>query len=492
MSFSTFEYAVFLPLVFLTFFWVGQRFRWTVLLLASVGFYAAIGEPLLLLVLLWVTLTTYGIGILLHECTTPYRRLAVFWAGVTCNLIPLFFLRYAPFIFADGFSAGTTFGLWLSLLHAGTATGVSFYSFQAISYLADVYLDVAAAEKHLGYLALYLGFFPKLLQGPIERAENLLPQLRKSYVFNYENMRSALLLFAWGLLKKVVIADRLGPFVGRVYDRPHEFSGVSLAIATYLYAGQIYCDFSAYTDMAIASARMFNIQVGPNFRSPYLATSIADFWRRWHISLSRWLLDYLFRPLQIALRTRGALATPLALMITFTICGLWHGASLTFIAWGALHGVYMVTSLWTRGIRSRLVKFLKLDQVPVLYHYVRVAICFHLVCAGWVFFRATSLSDAIYILSHVFSGLKESITHLTNREMIRRQVLLGQTKEDFLIVIFGMGLMAAVHLLGKRGDLRRFLFEKPFWFRWSVYYGVALCILLLGVFGRSQFLYFQF
>jgi D-alanyl-lipoteichoic acid acyltransferase DltB (MBOAT superfamily) len=222
-----------------------------------------------------------------------------------------------------------------------SSIGMSFYTFQALSYSNDIYREIQIPEAHLGRFALYVCFFPKLLQGPIERAGGLLIQLRKPFEFDYENTREGLLRIAWGLFKKVVIADRVAVIVNTVYGNAGGFTGLPLIVATYSYAIQIYTDFSGYTDIALGTARLFNIRLTENFNKPYFAQGVADFWRRWHISLSSWLLDYIFRPLQWRWRDLRLAGPFMALLVTFLVSGAWHGASWNFILWGLLHGLFI-------------------------------------------------------------------------------------------------------------------------------------------------------
>src|SRR6185369_6842580 len=291
MPFNSLTYFLFLPAAYLVFYLAGERARWFILLAASLLFYAALNVPYLLAVLTLVAITTYCFGIWLDRSDTSKARRFLLWSGITINVLILIAMKYLPFLSENlqTLSALLSLDTQIQPVKAFVAIGVSYYVFQAISYLIDIYLEVEKPERHFGYFALYLAFFPKLLQGPIERSGDLIPQLKEKYEFNYGNMRFGLLLFTWGLFKKVVIADRLGIFVDTAYNDVHAVSGLSLLLATYAYAFQIYTDFSGYTDMALGSARLFNITLTQNFNSPYLATSVADFWRRWHITFSRWI-----------------------------------------------------------------------------------------------------------------------------------------------------------------------------------------------------------
>jgi len=371
---------------------------------------------------------------------------------------------------------------WFSTL------GISYYTLQAVSYLVDVYLGRAKPERHFGRFALYLGFFPKLLQGPIERAGDLLPQLRSLGSFNYANVRSGVLLFCWGLFKKVAVANRLAPFVTAVYYDPHGYSGLSLIATTYMYALQILADFSGYTDMALGVARMFNIRLTENFKSPYFAASIADFWRRWHISFSRWILDYIFKPLQIEWRNAGKVGVVGALMVTFLFSGLWHDVALTFMAWGLLHGMYLASSVLLKPWREAVYRKIGLANHPCRRAFQGI-VTFHLVAFAWIFFRARSIADGWYIATHLFVGTATRISYATAvRGGVMGAILNGGSARDFAM----LGAAMAVWFLGSTFRKTVRLQEQPIWFRWSMYYALILALVYLNAYDDVGFVYFQF
>ncbi len=483
MFFNSVEYFVFLPLVYLVFYFCGDRARWAVLLLGSICFYAALKLPQLLLALALVVLITYFAGIGMAKSAAEGRKKAIFWAGVTGNLLILVYLKYLPFLIQNlgllfrgiGWEIGAPGGHWIA------AIGVSYFVFQAISYLIDCWLEIGEAEWHIGYLALYLSFFPKLLQGPIERGGDLLPQLHARYEFNYDNMRSGLLLFAWGLFKKSAVADRLGPCVGAIYGDVHSYGAFSLSLATYLYAIQIYCDFSGYTDMARGAARLFNIGLTENFNAPYLATSIADFWRRWHISFSRWILDYIFKPLQMRFRDLRNAGTALALVITFLVSGIWHGANWCFITWGLLHGIFLGASVFYRPLQKSLYKKTGLDKSP-LRKVWQVIVTFNLVCFAWIFFRSATIADALFIVQRIFTvgaGTK-AFPFLS-------------FKGDLTSALVALAVIVLVFLAKSRTHVAKTFFARPAWIRWSAYYALVIGVLYLGkLFDVKEFIYFQF
>ncbi|WP_306533871.1 MBOAT family protein [Geobacter sp.] len=483
MVFNSLQYFLFLPGVFLLFYFTADRWRWLVLLLASVSFYAVLRVPYLLLALALVTVTTYFSGISLAKHEDSGRRKALFWGGVAANLLVLIGLKYLPFLTKNlnTLLSGLSWDFALPQSRILVSIGVSYYVFQAISYLTDIYLEIEKPEKHFGHFALYMSFFPKLLQGPIERAGDLLPQLREKFEFNYDNMRFGLLMFAWGLFKKVVVADRLALYVDHVYGDVHSYSGLPLIIATYIYAIQIYCDFSGYTDMALGTARIFNMRLTPNFNSPYLATSIADFWRRWHISFSRWILDYIFKPLQMQLRDRRSMGTALALVVTFLVSGIWHGAGWCFIVWGLLHGLYLAASVFYKPYQRKIHKKLGLERMMILTVWQRF-LTFNLVCFSWIFFRTYNIKDSLNIVSHLFSGTSGTLAFF-----------LAYGKVEIIVAICSLLIMLIVYLFTRdENNVTRFL-NGPIYVRWSAYYSLVVAIILFGKhFAEKQFIYTQF
>lgn len=489
MVFNSLEYFLFLPVVWLVHYCLGQQFRWLFLLVASLIFYASLKVPYLLGVITLVTVTTYGFGLWIHRAAQPQQKKRLLWGGITTNILILVVMKYVPFLTENLNTLLTLFDSPIKAPHAQlfVAIGVSYYIFQAISYLSDIYLEIEEPEPHLGYFALYLAFFPKLLQGPIERAHDLLPQLKQKYEFNYDNMRFGLLLFTWGLFKKVVLADRLGVYVDVVYDDVHSYQGLPLLLATYAYAFQIYFDFSGYTDMALGTARLFNVRLTDNFNCPYLATSIADFWRRWHITFSRWILDYIFKPLQMSWRNWKNWGTAAALITTFFVSGLWHGASWGFIVWGLLHGLYMACSVFYRPYQKRIQKTLKLEKTKALKIW-QVLVTFNLVCFAWIFFRAPNIKEALYLVGHIseVNIVQDLHTRQGINEFINNNVYIKNTPSTLIIIAVSLVVMSLLNrnLTGK-------IFKFPSFVRWSFYVLLASVTLLAWKLDTS-FIYFKF
>ena len=356
--------------------------------------------------------------------------------------------------------------------------GVSYCVLTAISYLADVFARGRVPEHHLGFFALQLWFFPKLVQGPIERA-GLITELRKEHAFEYEGARAALLMIAGGLFKKLVIANRLGLYVDFVYDNVRGHASLDLILATYLYAFQVLFDFSGYTDIALGSARLFGVPLTQNFNSPYFARSIAEFWRRWHISFSRWILDYIFTPLQLKWRRLKTAGTATALLVTFLLSGLWHGVTWSFVAWGLLHGSYLAASVFYRPLQARLYARLGIQRAAWLPIW-QVAVTFNLVSLAWIFFRARTIADAGYVVTHLFVWPSGGSS------------LLHYRPTQLAILLPACGVLAALTWLKTRRELAGYLFSRPRALRWAVYYAILVSILLLGVRPHAPFLYARF
>jgi D-alanyl-lipoteichoic acid acyltransferase DltB (MBOAT superfamily) len=370
--------------------------------------------------------------------------------------------------------------------------GLSFHTFQALSYTIEVYRRNQKAERHLGIFALYVMFYPQLVAGPIERPQNLLHQFREQHDFEYARVTDGLKLMLWGFFKKVVVADRLAPFVNAVYDHPHQYAGISVIVATVFFALQIYCDFSGYSDIAIGSAQVMGFRLMRNFNLPYFSRSISEFWRRWHISLSTWFRDYVYIPLggsRVSTARRY-----LNLMITFLLSGLWHGANWTYVVWGGLNGGFLVVEqavgatryLNTPATASRALRNLAIGGA-------RIGLTFFLICITWIFFRAHSLLDAMYLLGHVTSGLGTLWHDLHNLAFVRLNVLMRIDKIEFLIAIAAIVVVFIVEAAQSRGALRDRIRRQPALLRWGLYYAATAAVLFFGAFNSSQeFIYFQF
>ncbi|MDI6786481.1 MAG: MBOAT family O-acyltransferase [bacterium] len=355
--------------------------------------------------------------------------------------------------------------------------GISFFTFQTLAYTIDVYRKKKEPERNIAKLALYVSFFPSLLAGPIGRPNQLLPQFYEEKRWDFDRVVSGLRLMLWGLFKKVVISDRLAFIANTVFDNVHDYNSPYLIIATYAFTFQIYCDFSGYSDMAIGCARVLGYDLIENFKLPYFSKNVTEFWRRWHISFSTWLRDYLY--ISMGGNRKGEYRTDLNLMITMLLGGLWHGANWTFIIWGALHGTYLIFSKMTLGYRDKLVERFNINRTIVKIY--RVFLTFHLVAFSWIFFRANSISDAFYIVTEIVQGvLKPSV------------LAIGIGKIPLGIPFLLIAFLLIVQLIQRKQDLWQFLDKKPIFLRWSFYYLLIFGIILLGVDESIKFIYFQF
>jgi alginate O-acetyltransferase complex protein AlgI len=488
MLFNSIEYLVFLPAVITVYFLVPPRFRWALLLVASYCFYMA-WEPAYILLIVTSTLVDYLAGLFMGRTTSRAVRRRWLVASLTANLGLLFAFKYFNFFNASLRTGFELAGLSYSMpaLNVLLPVGISFYTFQTLSYTIEVYRGNQKPERHLGYFALYVSFFPQLVAGPIERAGNLLPQLRKTRRFDYDNAVEGMRLILWGMFKKVVVADWLALFVDRVYDDPTRHPGPILALGTVAFAYQIYCDFSGYSDIAIGSARIMGIRLMTNFNRPYRAKSIPEFWQRWHISLSTWFRDYLYIPLG-----GNRVAVPrwcLNLVVVFGLSGLWHGANWTFLVWGLLHAAYYLASQATRGARARAADALGLSRLPRIHAAFQVVVTFALVCLAWVFFRADSVREAWYVVTHIATGWGDVLADPDMR-YVARAVTISPMK---LYVMLGSVLaLILVERSQRDGSINSVVADRPVWIRWAAYIAVAMTIMNVGVTHEIPFVYFQF
>ena len=479
MLFNSLTFAVFLPIVFAAYWLLPHRFRWILLLAASYYFYMSWNVKYVVLILL-TTVVSYlaAIGIE-HSRTTRQKKCWLAGAAVI-SLGILFVFKYFNFAMD---SLAAVMGMLAIPMHPVTLklllpVGISFYTFQTLSYVVDVYRGECAAEKHFGMYALFVSFFPQLVAGPIERTTNLLPQLKREKIFSYSKASYGLKLMAWGFFKKIVVADTLAVYVNNVYGNLSSHTGLSLIVASVFFAFQIYCDFSGYSDIAIGVSKLLGIDLMQNFRSPYFSGSVKEFWSRWHISLSTWFRDYVYIPL--GGNRCGKLRHKLNLLITFLVSGLWHGANWTYVIWGGLHGLVQIVETTVRPKKTQVSRGWK--QV------LSVLLVFIFTTAAWVFFRAENLSDAIYVFLHAFD-------HITSPVQYVMQGLTGMALT--ILSCFEILLMLAVLLLFdffslKRDTIVRISEMKPV-LRWTIYVVFLLLMLyLLPTNPSGQFIYFQF
>lgn len=493
LSFVSVSFLVFFPVVTVVYFSLPQRWRWLWLLCASYFFYMS-WNPEYCLLLLATTASTYGLGLLIGRAgripdAARSVRIRKLWvaAGFVFNLGILAVLKYLDFLNEIYAAVLTSAGIQTAPAESGLLlpVGISFYTFQALSYLVDVYRGDLEPKRHFGKYTLYVSFFPQLTAGPIEKAKNFLRQFDEKHSFDYERIRRGLLLMLWGFFEKMVVADRLGELVATVYDNPQKHFGPEVALASVFFAFQIYCDFGGYSNIAIGAGQVLGFTLDRNFDRPYFSLSIREFWRRWHITLGAWFRDYLYFPLGGSRCSRARQC--LNLFIVFAVCGLWHGAAFTFIVWGALHGLYQIAGVLLKPARQKAAALAHLRPDSALRRLLSGIFTFLLVDFAWIFFRADTLPDAFTLIGNLFRPADLSNGALFN---------LGLPAPEFFAALAGIAAVLAVDLLSRKLDLRALLLRRNTVLRWSAYLGTVLVILILGVYGSQynaqQFIYFQF
>jgi D-alanyl-lipoteichoic acid acyltransferase DltB (MBOAT superfamily) len=441
-------------------------------------------NPIYILLIILSTLVDYSLSIKIEQSQISINRKLLLILSLGMNLGLLFTFKYLN-LFIDSWNYFFDSGFNVSYLLL--PMGISFYTFQTMSYTIDVFRGTRKAEKHLGYFALFVTFFPQLVAGPIERSDKLLPQLRKKNHFSEERTYSSLKLITWGFFKKMVIADNVALIVNNVYGDILNQSGLTLIIATILFAVQIYSDFSGYSDIAKGTAKIFGIDLMDNFKRPYYSKSIREFWSRWHISLSSWFRDYLYIPLGGS--RKGKLRMYLNIFLVFLISGLWHGASWMFVVWGAAHGVYLIIERLIGKTTNQLWTKLKHDH-SILKWIVRWSITMMFVLFTWVFFRSENFSDSIYIISKIFSDVI-SLKIFENIVTSISSTNIGILR--LLVVFVSIILLESNHLLEERFETDYFrIGNKYVLFKWFKYYFIIFWILFFAAIGQSEFIYFQF
>lgn len=480
MLFNSLEYLVFLPLVVALYYATPQRARWGLLLAASYLFYAAWRVEYLALIIA-STVVDYSAGLAMGACATRRERRKWLAASLLVNLGLLFTFKYANFALG---SAATIAG-WLGsearwpVLDLLLPVGISFYTFQTLSYAIDVYRGDREPERHLGRFAVYVAFFPQLVAGPIERSTRLLPQFREHHRFSREGLVAGLWLILFGFFKKLVVADQAGLYVDAVFADPDAVGAAAHLAASYLFAFQLYCDFSGYSDIAVGSAALMGYRLMENFRRPYTAQSVQEFWRRWHISLSTWFRDYVYLPLG---GSRGGLGRwAVAIAVVFLTSGLWHGAAWTFVVWGALHVVYVFCGASTRRGRERLVDALPEPLRPWVPAW-RAVVVFHLWAFSLIFFRAENLGHAVAYLGGLFST-----------EGWRTQdLLIGEPLVEWIAIASAPLVLLLLERLHGDEGWRPFVARASFATRLALFVLLFFGTLLFAPMHSQQFIYFQF
>ena len=488
MLFNSLHFLVFFPVVLGLYFGLPARWRPALLLAASYYFYMS-WRPAYGLLLAATTLLDYASGVQMSKLATLAQRRPWLALSLASNLGTLFVFKYFNFFrdAAVGLAGALHLPLAAPVLALALPVGVSFYTFQSVAYIVDVYQGRLPAERNLLRFALFVAFWPQLVAGPIERGTQMLPQFRQAHGFDYGRVASGLRLMAWGMFKKVVLADRFAQMVNPIFDHPRQYPALALVLAVAGFTVQIYTDFSGYTDLARGAARVLGYHLVLNFRQPYFAASVGDFWRRWHMSLSNWFRDYVYIPLGGS--RRGAARTQLNVLAVFLLSGLWHGASWTFVAWGALHGTYLVLESLTQPARTAAARALGLAARPRLGYALGLAATLVLVAYAWIFFRANTLPDALYIASHVFQGWGQ----LSRAETVRVVGHFFQAQpSEVAVTAAALLLLLLVDARLAWPALAARWHRPPAWVRWLGYWALLAAIALFGVFNSTQFIYFQF
>lgn len=448
-------------------------------------------DPRLIVLIVVTTVVHYFAALLIErlnneEAYFRLRRLILI-GSVTFSIGILFIYKYFNFF---SVSVGEIFKAVAIpfdpvILNIALPLGISFYTFQTLSYTIDVYRGNICSEKHFGYFALYISYFPRIVMGPIERAGNLLPQFKKKLLFDYDNITYGLKLMAIGFFKKLVVADTLAKGVNIVYNNVNDYSGFVLVAATIMFTFQIYCDFSGYSDIAIGCAKTMGINLTQNFRSPYLSASFKEFWSRWHITLSTWFRDYVYIPL--GGNRVSEVRSYFNLIVTFLLSGLWHGAAWTFVIWGGLHGVFQVIE---KIIRNRIPE----NENPnsntwsIIKHFLAIATTFLLVSFAWLFFRANSIADAIYVIQNMFVGINDPFSYI-----LAGISTLSVSKLGLLIIIFEMCVLFAIDIIQNETDVISKTSTLPLPVRWTIY--LAFCSMIVALSSKgtaASFIYIQF
>jgi alginate O-acetyltransferase complex protein AlgI len=478
MIYTSFNFLIFFPSLLVIYFITPSRFKWFTLLIASYFFYINI-KPVFALLVVGVTLSTYFFTLLIDKTENESKRKVLMIINILLILLPLFFFKYFTSINEGIFSLLSSMHIrWpLPEIKLLLPIGISFYTFMAIGYTIDVYNEKLKAEKNIGIFALFISFFPLVLSGPIERAKNMLPQFKAKLKLDYYMVVKGLKFMLWGYFMKLVVADRIGIYVDAVYNNIPHHNGTSLLCASLLYPFQVYADLGGYSLIAIGVSSIMGIKVMQNFKRPFFATSMSEFWRRWHISLISWLTDYVYTPLSFTFRKFGVWGIVFALMITFLISGLWHGAEWTFVMWGIMQGLFLSIEALINKKRTLFEIRHNLSEKN-WYNFIGIFTTFILFSASQIFGRTSTISDSFIVFAKIFSA---------------PGYLFSGTPSNMIYIIFALSMLFLKDLTDELTPSRFLLFENKYKIvRIAAYSFVAILILLIGVFDGGQFIYFQF
>ena len=481
MLFNSLEFALFLPVVFALYWTVMQRnlgLQNIFIVFVSYIFYGWWDWRFLSLII-FSSLVDFWIGRKIADSDKPKTRKILLQISLAVNLGLLGIFKYYDFFVTEFVAAFGSLGITLQplTLHIILPVGISFYTFQTLSYTIDVYRKKIAAVQDWKVFFAYVSFFPQLVAGPIERATNLIPQFQKKRIFEYSQGKDGMRQILWGLFKKIVIADNCAPLVTEIFDNYQQFGAVTLALGAILFAFQIYCDFSGYSDIAIGTARLFGFRLMRNFAYPYFARDIAEFWRKWHISLSTWFRDYVYIPLGGS-RVASRAQLIRNILIIFLVSGFWHGANWTFLVWGILHALYFLPSILSGKNRQNLDMVAENSWLPSWKELLQMLLTFSMVCLAWVFFRAESIGQAFDYLALMFTNFEAD----------------GFFNEHSKAIFGGIALLLLIEWWQRRKQ-HGFEFDEtriPQWARSLIYLSTALTILVFGSQAEQSFIYFQF
>jgi alginate O-acetyltransferase complex protein AlgI len=470
MLFNSIDYLIFLPAVIILFYLIPHKYRWIMLLAASYYFYMCWRVEYILLIVT-STMVDYWAGLKMSEKVTQKERKPYLWLSLLVNLGLLFYFKYYGFFVGNLNELFSQFNLLINFQYMNILlpVGISFYTFQTLSYSIDIYRGNAKAEKHLGYFALYVTYFPQLVAGPIERSTRLLPQLRNKPKVSKEDIKFGVNKILLGFFKKLVIADNLAPYVNETYGNLEGSNGTQVYLATLFFGFQIFCDFSGYTDIAMGSARLMGVKLMENFKRPLWQSNLSDFWARWHISLTTWIRDYIYVPLRRAGKdVRGnTLYAAFSTIFIMVIIGFWHGASWTFIVFGLAHGALLILQRLTKPLPI----FVWMRSKKFTLWWYKMYNFQTTVFLG-IFFRAPTMADARLVFSKIFTEFTLDIG-----------TILSAYKFQILISCFLSLILLATILFDKK---------LKFKYNWLYVTGMIAIILLLGADNSSQFIYFQF
>ena len=490
MLFISFDFLIFFPVVALVYFLIPQKIKYLWLLLASYYFYMSWNPEYAILIFI-STAVTFLSGIAIDRNKTEKSRKWAVALSFIINISILFFFKYFYFTIdnINAVRAALKLPSITPRFDVILPVGISFYTFQALSYTVDVYRGDVTPEKNFFKYALFVSFFPQLVAGPIERSKNLISQVSEEHHFDYLRVRRGLVMMLWGYFLKLVIADRAAILVNTVYDNITAFDGAQISLATVCFAAQIYCDFASYSIIALGAAEVMGFRLMENFKRPYFAVSVSDFWRRWHISLSSWFRDYLYIPL--GGNRKGKFRKYVNIMIVFLVSGLWHGASWHFVAWGAIHGLYQVVGGVTYNIRKKVRGTMKINEKSPDYLCVCRLFVSVLVCFAWIFFRSNNIKEAYFAMVQIFTKFSAGSLKLG------KIAELGMDKANVIVLLSAVVVLFVVSVIAEKDSAAFEKLEKRnFAVRWIIYLFLLFAVLIFGVYGpgyeASQFIYFQF